>query len=83
MNNSTAGCAIDVSNLFRLPWTAADNAMTWLEPTRQCNMHCDACFHANDNNSIKPIEQIKYEIESMLRLRKCDAMLIAGGEPLT
>jgi MoaA/NifB/PqqE/SkfB family radical SAM enzyme len=74
---------IDTAQLFRLPWTSADNAMTWLEPTRQCNMQCDACFHTNDPKSAKTIEQIKHEMDVMMKLRKCDAMLIAGGEPLT
>ena len=83
MNTSTQHLAIDVSNLFHLPWTAADNAMTWLEPTRQCNMQCDACFHFNDPKSVKTIQQIKHEMDIMMSLRKCDAMLIAGGEPLT
>jgi len=74
--------APDPSKLFRLPWTASDNAMTWLEPTRRCNITCDACFVENDRNSDKTLEQIRHELEVMLRLRKCDAMLIAGGEPL-
>lgn len=68
--------------LFRLPWTASDNAMTWLEPTRRCNITCDACFVENDRSSDKPLDQIRSELEVMLRLRRCDAMLIAGGEPL-
>lgn len=74
---------IDTSCLFRLPWTAADNSMTWLEPTRHCNMQCDACFHTNDPKSAKSFDQIKNELDVMMKLRKCDAMLIAGGEPLT
>ncbi len=74
---------IAVESLFRLPWTMADNGMTWLEPTRQCNMNCDACFHYNDPKSVKSLDQIEHELRVMLRLRKCDAMLIAGGEPLT
>jgi len=68
--------------MFRLPWTASDNAMTWLEPTRRCNITCDACFVQNDRLSDKPLEEIRHELEVMLRLRRCDAMLIAGGEPL-
>jgi len=79
---SVAGVVPDPSRLFRLPWTASDNAMTWLEPTRRCNITCDACFVENDKQSDKPVEQIRHELELMLRLRKCDAMLIAGGEPL-
>lgn len=74
---------IDISNLFRLPWTMADNAMTWLEPTRHCNMQCDACFHFNDPTSVKTVEKVREEMDFLMRMRKCDAMLIAGGEPLT
>ena len=57
--------------------------MTWLEPTRQCDITCDACFHKNDPSSQKSLDQIHHELKTLLRLRKCDAMLIAGGEPLT
>jgi organic radical activating enzyme len=74
---------INAKKLFRLPWTMADNAMTWLEPTRQCNITCDACFATNDPTSRKTLQQIEEELRIMLQLRRCDAMLIAGGEPLT
>ncbi len=80
--NSSSVYMIDPNSLFRLPWTMSDNAMTWLEPTRQCNITCDACFHENDPASQKSLDQIEQELKTMLRLRKCDAMLIAGGEPL-
>jgi hypothetical protein len=73
----------DPRQMFRLPWTAADNAMTWLEPTRRCNITCDACFVENDRRSEKTLDEIDHELDVMLRLRRCDAMLIAGGEPLT
>jgi hypothetical protein len=74
---------IDTKRLFRMPWTMSDNAMTWLEPTRKCNITCDACFTINDPKSQKSLAQIKDELYTALQLRKCDAMLIAGGEPLT
>jgi organic radical activating enzyme len=70
-------------NLYRLPWTMSDNAMSWFEPTRSCNLKCDACFHFPDPSSHKSLETIKKELAIMQQLRKCDAMLIAGGEPLT
>lgn len=69
--------------LYRLPWTSADNAMSWLEPTRSCNLKCDACFHFPDPKSHKSLEQIENELKLLQRLRKCDALLIGGGEPLT
>jgi hypothetical protein len=57
--------------------------MTWLEPTRKCNITCDACFADNDPRSEKSLTQIQLELNHLLKLRKCDAMLIGGGEPLT
>jgi hypothetical protein len=74
---------INMAKLFRLPWTMADNALSWLEPTRKCNITCDACFATNDPESQKSLPQIEAELQTLLRLRRCDAMLIAGGEPLT
>ena len=69
--------------LFRMPWSSSDNAMSWLEPTRRCNIVCDACFSANDPKSEKPIEVVEAELEAILRLRRSDGIFIAGGEPLT
>jgi hypothetical protein len=69
--------------LYRLPWTASDNAMTWLEPTRRCNITCDACFAENDPRSEKSLDQIRQELQAMMSMRRCDAVLVAGGEPLT
>jgi len=75
--------AIDSSRLFRMPWTPADNSLSWLEPTRKCNITCDACFATNDSRSEKSLEAIETDLETILRQRKCDGILIAGGEPLT
>jgi organic radical activating enzyme len=77
------GSTVDVQRLFRMPWTMSDNAMSWLEPTRKCNITCDACFAINDPESQKPLWQIESELNTSLKLRRCDAVLIGGGEPLT
>jgi hypothetical protein len=74
---------ISARALYRMPWTTTDNALTWLEPTRKCNITCDACFASNDPDSDKSLKQIETEVQTMLKLRRCDGMLIAGGEPLT
>mgnify|MGYP002357097554 FL=1 len=66
-----------------MPWKMSDNAMSWLEPTRRCNITCDACFTINDPKSEKSLSQIRKELDTLLSIRKCDAVLIAGGEPLT
>lgn len=74
---------LEPASLYRLPWTVADNAMTWLEPTRKCNIVCDACFATNDPRSEKTLERIEAEVRTLRRLRRSDGMFIAGGEPLT
>jgi len=71
------------AGLHRMPWTQSDNAFTWLEPTRKCNMSCEYCYQRNDHSSEKSLKVIEMELKTMLRLRSCDTMLIAGGEPLT
>jgi hypothetical protein len=75
--------SVDVRRLFRMPWKTSDNAMSWLEPTRKCNITCDACFAINDPLSQKSLKRIEQELDILLKLRRTDAVLIAGGEPLT
>ena len=57
------GFSIATNELYRLPWTMSDNAMTWIEPTRSCNITCDACFHFPDPESHKSLGDIHSEIE--------------------
>jgi len=81
--DSISTAEINPLELFRMPWTMADNSMSWLEPTRKCNITCDACFASNDPQSEKSLKQIENEVKNILRLRRFDGMLIGGGEPLT
>ena len=73
---------LDHRDLYRLPWTLPDNAVSWLEPTAQCNLSCDGCYRDNVRDSHKSLEQIKTELEVFKRLRKTDSISIAGGDPL-
>ncbi|MDP4200728.1 MAG: radical SAM protein [Bacteroidota bacterium] len=73
---------VDHRKLYRLPWNLADNAISWLEPTSQCNLACDGCYRENVTKSHKPLEQVREEIDTFLRLRNSDGISIAGGEPL-
>ena len=43
---------------YRLPWNLADNSISWLEPTAQCNLQCDGCYRQNEKNSHKSMKQI-------------------------
>ncbi len=69
-------------SLFRLPWNLTDNAISWLEPTYQCNIYCDGCYRENRFRSHKTLEEIERELDLFARMRKTDSVSIAGGDPL-
>ncbi len=79
---STTQTEVNHRNLYRLPWNLADNAISWLEPTSQCNLACDGCYRENVTKSHKPLEQVRDEIDAFIRLRNSDGISIAGGDPL-
>jgi len=68
--------------LYRLPWSLPDNAISWLEPTSACNLACDGCYRENVPSSHKSLEAVRQEVETFLRLRNSDGISIAGGDPL-
>jgi hypothetical protein len=67
---------------YRLPWNLTDNSISWLEPTSKCNLYCDGCYRKNEN-AHKSLQLIAEELNVFTRLRKCDGVSIAGGDPLT
>jgi len=74
---------LDHRKLYRLPWSLPDNVISWLEPTKQCNIHCEGCYSANVKDSHKTLEAIKADLDVFQRYRQTDAVSIAGGDPLT
>ena len=73
---------ISTNNLFRMPWSISDNAFSWLEITRRCDLSCSYCYQTSDPSSDKSLVQIEKELKTILRLRKTDTVFISGGEPL-
>ena len=67
---------------YRLPWNLTDNSISWLEPTAACNLSCDGCYRKNEKNSHKSLKIINEELDVFTRLRQCDGVSIAGGDPL-
>jgi len=68
---------------YRLPWTLTDNVLSWLEPTKKCNIYCEGCYSTNEPNSHKSMDQLRQEMKTFVSLRKVDSVSIAGGDPLT
>lgn len=74
--------AVNHRQLYRLPWSLPDNAISWLEPTSACNLACDGCYRENVAKSHKPLEIVKQEVETFCKLRNSDGISVAGGDPL-
>ena len=62
--------------------TLTDNAISWLEPTAECNLRCDGCYRENRRDAHKPLDEIMKDLDVFQALRKSDCMSIAGGDPL-
>jgi pyruvate-formate lyase-activating enzyme len=73
---------LDHNKYYRLPWSLPDNAISWLEVTKACNMYCEGCYRENDPGGHKPIDEIKHDLEIFKRFRKTDGVSLAGGDPL-
>ncbi|OGQ94004.1 MAG: hypothetical protein A2284_19265 [Deltaproteobacteria bacterium RIFOXYA12_FULL_61_11] len=80
--NSSGLGLLDHGRMYRLPWSLTDNAMSWLEITTRCNLHCRGCYRDPHKDGHKSLEQLRAELEVFRRLRRSDAMAIAGGDPL-
>jgi len=51
-----------------------------IETNTNCNIRCRACY-ATDRARVKPLAQVKSEIDAALRLRRLEAVSLLGGEP--
>jgi hypothetical protein len=73
---------LDHRSLYRLPWTDADNVLSWLEPTAKCNLACEGCYRENVNEH-KSLAEVADDLDVFARDRNFDGVSIAGGDPLT
>jgi hypothetical protein len=74
--------ALDHNLYYRLPWNLPDNAISWLEVTKACNMYCEGCYRENGPKGHKPLDQIKRDLAVFKKYRKTDGVSLAGGDPL-
>lgn len=73
---------LNPTDYYRLPWTLTDNVLSWLEPTKRCNLYCEGCYSRNDPHSDKSLAQVRSELDVFVKSRKMDSVSIAGGDPL-
>lgn len=72
---------LDHRQLYRLPWSASDNVLSWLEPTNKCNLSCEGCYRENDGTH-KTLAEVRSDLDVFNKWRKYDSVSIAGGDPL-
>lgn len=73
---------LEPKNYYRLPWSLNDNVLSWLEPTKRCNLYCEGCYSRNDPKSDKTLDQVRRDLQVFVTKRKSDSISIAGGDPL-
>jgi len=74
--------SLDHNSYYRLPWNLPDNAISWLEVTKACNMYCEGCYRENCPKAHKPLAEIKHDLAVFKKYRKTDGVSLAGGDPL-
>jgi hypothetical protein len=72
---------INRKDLYRFPWSKTDNCGGWVEVTDECDLTCRGCYR-NRLFGHRPLAEIKKDIVACQKITNCDAMAIAGGEPL-
>ncbi|MBU4318028.1 MAG: hypothetical protein KKF30_12255 [Proteobacteria bacterium] len=63
---------LNTSSLFRMPWTNSDNAFSWLEITRRCNLNCDYCYQKNRADRDKGLLQLEMVLKTLKGLLLAD-----------
>ncbi len=72
--------------LYRIPWTAYNNANGWIEPTTHCQLRCPGCFRgvceADHRAEHVDLAELKKQITFFIEKRNVQNISIGGGEPL-
>ncbi len=74
---------LSLSGLYRLPWSVPDNIISWIEPTKNCNLSCPGCYSLNSPGAHRPAAEVSAELRRIAEGARSDVLAIGGGEPLT
>ncbi len=69
-------------DIYRLPWSLNDNVLSWLEPTKRCNLYCEGCYSRNEKDRDKSLAQVREDLDVFVKNRQFDSVSITGGDPL-
>jgi hypothetical protein len=72
---------VNRGQLYRMPWSRADNPGGWIEATDVCDLRCPGCFRRRLEGH-RPLAALEAEVRELRRRLNCDRIAVAGGEPL-
>ena len=65
---------------IRLPWQGAEVPCAILDILRGCNARCAYCL-TKDAPRMKPFDEIRNDLDALMKLRRLQSVMISGGEP--
>ena len=70
-----------LENALKLPWKQHNVPHCLIDIIRGCNVVCENCYNT-ESAHIKPLKEVKDEIDLMIKHRNLHSLAIIGGEPL-
>ena len=67
--------------IIDLPWRGREVPCAILDILRGCNARCAFCYN-QDKPHFKPVDAIRAELDELCRLRRLQAVMVSGGEPM-
>ncbi len=67
--------------IIDLPWKGREVPCAILDILRGCNARCAFCYNL-EKPHFKPVEVIRAELDELCRLRRLQAVMVSGGEPM-
>ena len=67
--------------IIDLPWKGRDVPCAILDILRGCNARCAFCYN-QETPRCKPLDAIRAELDELCRLRRLQAVMVSGGEPM-
>ena len=77
---------MNISEMYRIPWTKDDNPNGWVEVTTECQLDCPGCYRGFDQDQeaspSQKLREVQQDTDTLIRIRNIQTLSIAGGEPL-
>jgi len=70
-----------LKNALKLPWKQHNVPHCLIDIIRGCNVVCENCYNT-ESSHVKPLQEVKDEIDLMMKHRNLHSLAIIGGEPL-